>query len=72
MSGGWPRLALVLTPVPLTLVSRTAGWIASSILLAVLAVVVAGWVVRCVLGEVALDRECDQPLEVDDPVEVNW
>jgi hypothetical protein len=71
MSGGWPRFAFVVAPVPFTLVSETADWIASSFLLLALGAVVAGWIVRHILGELALDRECDQPLEVES-TEVNW
>jgi uncharacterized membrane protein len=69
MSGAWPRLALIVAPVPFTLVSETADWIASAVLLLFLGVVVAGWIVGYIVGEIALGRECDRPFQVAGPVE---
>lgn len=69
MSGKRLRLALLMVPVPFTLLSEVADWIASSVLLFVLGVVVVGWIVRHAVGELALDRECDRPLEVAESVE---
>ena len=70
MSGDWLRLALVVAPAPFTLVAKTADWIASSVLLFVRSVVVAGWIVRHILGELVLHHECDRPLELAEPVVV--
>lgn len=71
MRSGRRLLATVVAPVPFTLVSETADFIASSVLLLVFGVVEAGWTIRHILGELALDRESDGPLEVTDPVEAN-
>jgi hypothetical protein len=68
MSGDWPLHALVVAPAP---VSKTADWIASFVPLLALSVVVASRIVRHILGALALNREWDQSLDVDEPVEMN-
>lgn len=64
-------LLAVVAPVPFTLVSKTADWVASSVPLFAVCIVVAGWIVRYILGELALKRECDRGLEIAEPMMVN-
>jgi hypothetical protein len=69
MSRSWLVLALVVAAVPVTLMSRTADWIASATLLLVIGVVAVSWIVRHILGELALNRDYDRPLEVAESAE---
>lgn len=50
--------------------SPVADRLLSVALVAVVALAVAGWLVRHALAEIALSRECARAVEVADPAEV--
>lgn len=70
MSAGRIVAAILLAPIPLSLLSDTADKIASVALVAIMLGAVIVSVARYVIAERRLDRECTRPLEVAETIEV--